>query len=345
MADELLDGEFWLPSQFLTDDDILMDFKSDTTSGSGFGFGLTSGSNSDLASLTSDDDELLHYSKPPAPLSGSPQSTLCGWELNHPDSGSSSGSPQKEQPEKEENNDIKNDNDDDDNNKNATLDLLNKAAGEVAKMKLRTERSTGTGFFDCSNTAKAKTLPSPPALSKPNQPQPPLYPPPFYYFPQFRRFPPNMMWGPVQYPPPPQQLQNRVTVTKNNSNSNTKTKDTKPATNGSNNRPLGLPPSAWPPLPGQTQTQTQPQAQPQPQQPQPQAQSQVQPYMGIFVGPQSASVGTGVFLPRRTTTTEPKKKSDGNMMKTKNNKGTQKRSSVPAKTNDDDIQLPLEWVY
>ncbi|KAH9617827.1 hypothetical protein KSS87_018828 [Heliosperma pusillum] len=273
MADELLDGEFWLPSQFLTDDDILMDFKSDT-SASGFGFG----SSSDLASLTSDDDDhLLHYSSKPQPgLSGSPQSTLCGWELTHPDSGSGSGSPQKEEPEKRESNETKNDVVED---KNATLDLLNKAAGEVAKMKLRTERST------------------------------------------------------VQYSPPQQQLQN------------TKKKDTKTATNGiNNNRPLGLPPSAWPPLPGQTQTQaqTQPQAQPQ----QPQQKPQVQPYIGLYVGPQSASVGTGVFLPRQTPTNpEPKKKSDSNVMKTKNNKASQRRSSVPAKTNIDEIQLPLEWVY
>lgn len=63
MAQELDDGEFWLPSEFLTDDDLLKDFKSDNTDGASFGF------NSDLSSpvesvmgsteTESDEDELI----------------------------------------------------------------------------------------------------------------------------------------------------------------------------------------------------------------------------------------------------------------------------------------------
>lgn len=55
MAQELDDGEFWLPSEFLTDDDLLMDFKADyskTKRSDDFslGFGNSSGFNSDLSS-------------------------------------------------------------------------------------------------------------------------------------------------------------------------------------------------------------------------------------------------------------------------------------------------------
>ncbi|XP_057779933.1 uncharacterized protein LOC130998534 [Salvia miltiorrhiza] len=50
MAQELDDGEFWLPSEFLTDDDLLMDFKTDfskTKRGDDFPLGFC---NSDLSS-------------------------------------------------------------------------------------------------------------------------------------------------------------------------------------------------------------------------------------------------------------------------------------------------------
>lgn len=54
MEKDLDDCEFWLPPQFLTDDDLLMDFKT-TSPGSErsklFGYGLSQfGSNSDLSS-------------------------------------------------------------------------------------------------------------------------------------------------------------------------------------------------------------------------------------------------------------------------------------------------------
>ncbi|KAG6427613.1 hypothetical protein SASPL_111859 [Salvia splendens] len=78
MAQELHDGEFWLPSEFLTDDDLLMDFKSKTKTKRA----------DDLSSATeteSDEDDLTHTSKGLE----SPQSTLCdssskgisGWDL------------------------------------------------------------------------------------------------------------------------------------------------------------------------------------------------------------------------------------------------------------------------
>ncbi|KAL9241803.1 hypothetical protein vseg_015869 [Gypsophila vaccaria] len=202
-----------------------------------------------------------------------------------------------------------------------TQDLLSKAAVEVATMKLFTTTSNGTGFFDCSHTAKLLKYPSPPPPPPP-PPQPGMnalqFPPrsPFcsQHFPQFRHFPPHMIMGQVH--PPRQQQQNKGTK---------KNTDTKTNKNNGINRPLGLPPTAWPPLPGQAQAQAQTQAQ-----------TEAKPI-----------IGTGVFLPRRVTTTSGHKvnKSDVNVLKTKSNKGLPRRNSRPIKTNDAEILLPSEWVY
>ncbi|XP_047959101.1 uncharacterized protein LOC125204479 [Salvia hispanica] len=76
MAQELHDGEFWLPSEILTDDDLLMDFKTKAAD--------------DLSSATgteSDEDDFITHSSKGLE---SPQSTLCasssskeisGWDL------------------------------------------------------------------------------------------------------------------------------------------------------------------------------------------------------------------------------------------------------------------------
>ncbi|KAG6430647.1 hypothetical protein SASPL_108719 [Salvia splendens] len=58
MAQELRDGEFWLPSEILTDDDLLMDFKSDLSK---------TKTADDLSSATEtesdEDDFITHTSK------------------------------------------------------------------------------------------------------------------------------------------------------------------------------------------------------------------------------------------------------------------------------------------
>ncbi|XP_042048729.1 uncharacterized protein LOC121794573 isoform X1 [Salvia splendens] len=88
---------FWLPSEILTDDDLLTDFKPDDFS---YGFGNSLGFNSDLSSpaelvteTESEDDDLLlsdltrklsqssllsDYASKGWKVCGSPQSTLCG---------------------------------------------------------------------------------------------------------------------------------------------------------------------------------------------------------------------------------------------------------------------------
>ncbi|XP_021760133.1 type-2 histone deacetylase 1-like [Chenopodium quinoa] len=351
MAEDLDDGEFWLPSHFLTDDDILMDFDFSApkvpNSGLGFvGYGSSSSnSNSDLeltsgcTETESDEEDILlsgltrkiarvdlQDSSCPVHskgyvLSSSPQSTLCGCFCNHGSSRESLSPPQPPP----QNND-KSDDNNKENSNNATLDLLNKAAGEVARLKMKTEKSTGTGFFDCSQ--KEVLYPSP--LRNPD------HFPPIYYQPQFHHFPP-MVWAPsngVQYNQAKQQPlpQNRAT---NNNKSNNKSNG-----NNNSNRPLGLPPSAWPTL---QQVQAQNQAHPMPPQP-------------MFVGPKRECNGTGVFLPRSVTTTPsvPRKKADGNATKSsKTGKGSQSQSSnrrnasattTPTASNND-IQLPQEWTY
>lgn len=257
-------------------------------------------------------------------LSSSPQSTLCGCLCNQSSSGESPNGPvsPSQLPPREKDNSSSNT-----NTNNATLDLLHKAAGEVARLKMRTEKSTGTGFFDCSQ--KGLLYPSPLRI-------PDHFNPPVYFHPQFHHLPP-MLWAPsngMQYNQPKQQPQNRAT--KNNSSNKSNNK----STTNNNNRPLGLPLSAWPPL--QAQAQAQAQAHPMP------------PTPPMFVGPKRECTGTGVFLPRRVTTpNEPRKKSDGNSTKSsKNGKGSQSQSNnrrnsrtTTSTVNHTEIQLPQEWTY
>ncbi|KAL2907075.1 Cytoplasmic tRNA 2-thiolation protein 1 [Bienertia sinuspersici] len=291
MAEDLDDGEFWLPSHFLTDDDILMDFdfsatKPEQVPGQGMGMGMDGfSSNSDLeltsgcTETESDEEDLLHAgltremtrsklndSSPSCPvhskgmvLSSSPQSTLCGCVCNQGSSRESLSGPVSPPKSGEKG--------------NSTLDLLNKAAGEVARLKMmKTEKTTttGTGFFDCSQ--KGILYPAP--LRNPD------HFPPLYFQPHLHHFPP-MVWAQsngLQYNPPKQPPSRG---TKNNTNNKSS------SNNGKNGRPLGLPPSAWPPL-------------------QPQAQNQAQnpAHVGsMFAGPKKECAGTGVFLPRRVSIT------------------------------------------
>ncbi|XP_073152817.1 uncharacterized protein [Henckelia pumila] len=158
MAKELDDGEFWLPSGFLTDDEQLSDFRADrfrTKPGDDFshGFWGSSGFSSDLSSpvdsimgsteTESEEDDFIafitrkmadstlknsnissEYREQGLKLSGSPQSTLYG---NKP--GSSRGSPKSvsQVPSPTEVKGL------------AGWDLLYAAAGEIARMRASQE--------------------------------------------------------------------------------------------------------------------------------------------------------------------------------------------------------------
>lgn len=96
MAQELNDGEFWLPSEFLTDDDLLTDFKKKGGDDFCRGFGFHSDLSSPVESVTgsteteSDEDDFIRFltqkmnystmnvSTKPLKISCSPQSALYG---------------------------------------------------------------------------------------------------------------------------------------------------------------------------------------------------------------------------------------------------------------------------
>ncbi|KAH6762036.1 hypothetical protein C2S52_019469 [Perilla frutescens var. hirtella] len=196
MAQELDDGEFWLPSEFLTDDDLLMDFKADyskTKRADDFslGFGNSFGFNSDLSSpvesvmgsteTESDEDEFIsgltrkmahstlqdtnfstdHTSKG-LKLSGSPQSTLCGFKPGSSQSSPNSASRVSSPPE----------------SKDAIgWDLLYAAAGEVARMRMTEETAPfhSTQLFPPPQKPSSPTIPvkksNPPTAYYPNHAQ------------------------------------------------------------------------------------------------------------------------------------------------------------------------------
>ncbi|KAI3678012.1 hypothetical protein L6452_37291 [Arctium lappa] len=160
MAKEMDDGKFWLPAEFLNDEDVLMDFKPN--------FGITTSSglstlNSDLSSpvesvmgsteTESDEEDYLNelsrklaqstlddnfeanfsrYSKSTRVMAGSPQSTLCGCKQM--------------------------------NSNESAWDLLYAAAGEVARLRMAEE--TGSKYYNPNRNHVAPQ--PPPRIPSPN---------------------------------------------------------------------------------------------------------------------------------------------------------------------------------
>uniref|UniRef100_A0A5B7A8E9 Uncharacterized protein n=1 Tax=Davidia involucrata TaxID=16924 RepID=A0A5B7A8E9_DAVIN len=346
MAANLDDGEFWLPPQFLTDDDILMDYNNGSNSkgdkfsrerDTGFYFpheysyGLGSfAPYSDLSSpvesvvgsteTESDEEDYIaeltrkmahstlqdHYWKgeiglgyekqKSSTLSGSPQSTLCpvlggcgckpGSSRGSPNAPSQMSSPPPAALM---------------GRNEADWDLLYAAAGEVAKMRLIEEGSTG--YYHNRGLLGLPRKPSPVAVPLKN-----LNPTPnaglhcnqslsyqqlqVAHFQQLKqqqmmKQQGSVIWGQSkgtgQYQPQQthQMVQNRV--------------------KNSGVRPPGLSLSAWPTL-QQSQQQQQQQQQPQPG----------SGMRAVFLGNPASKkecAGTGVFLPRRIgNPTETRKK-------------------------------------
>ncbi|KAM3340725.1 putative protein isoform X1 [Capsicum galapagoense] len=310
MEKDLDDCEFWLPPQFLTDDDLLMDFKkthhyvseakNDFQSEFAYGFNPF-GPHSDLSSPVesvvgsaeneSDEDDFvtrkmgfctLQDNTKGLRLSGSPQSTLCGCKQ-----GSSRGSPnclsQASSPPPM-------------NRPDVSLDLLYAAAGEVARIRMMEEsaglyHSKGGGIWSAP-PRKTSPVPVGPKNPKPNLGHFSTNQAQLSYqqlqVAQFQRLKQQQMikqgqGGYRQFSlnqSHQQMLENR-------------------ARNGVKGA-LNLPNSAWPTLQQSTQQQHQ----------QPHHGSGMRAvFLGNPGGPKRECAGTGVFLPRRVgTQTESRKK-------------------------------------
>ncbi|KAJ9548034.1 hypothetical protein OSB04_020577 [Centaurea solstitialis] len=190
MAQELADGEFWLPPEFLNDEDILMDFlpeKEKPTAGGGLNNKVSStglyGFGSDLSSpvesvmgsteTESDEEDYLtgltrklrnttlqddfwrsdsNFSKSARVMAGSPQSTLCGCKQ-----GSSRGSPNCASPPATAAPAKRGD---------VSLDLLHAAAGEVARMRMVEEAANR--YYNANKSFIASQQPPPRRIPSPN---------------------------------------------------------------------------------------------------------------------------------------------------------------------------------
>ncbi|KAL0451090.1 UNVERIFIED_CONTAM: hypothetical protein Slati_1665400 [Sesamum latifolium] len=384
MAQELDDGEFWLPSEFLTDDDLLTDFKTDHlkmkrddefSHGFGNSFGFASDLSSPVESVMgsteteSDEDDFitgltrkiahttLHdsnlssdYTAKGWKLSGSPQSTLCGCKP-----GSSRGSP----------NSVSRVSSPPDGKDAVGWDLLYAAAGEVARMRMIEET---TPFH--SNKLfppPPKPSPVPVPVKKPN--------PATGFYPNQAQTQAHLAYLQLQAT----QFQRMKQQQMMKSNAWGQGKMDYQFQNGRTGivgRTQGLSMAAWPTL----------------QQSQQQQQHQ-QPGSGmraVFLGETGAKkerTGTGVFLPRRfgSNPTETRKKpgcstvllpdrvvhalnlnlesvdaqsqlrGNGNFtseydasLKQRSNvmmMGEQRRSFIPQAVMNQELRLPQEWTY
>ncbi|GKC20467.1 hypothetical protein Tco_1022617 [Tanacetum coccineum] len=284
MENEIDDGLFWLPTEFLNDDDDV-EFKSVKQPKFGvFGSGLSSPVESVVGSTEneSDEDDYLNEMtrklaqstlddglwkpefKSTKVMSGSPQSTLCGCKQ-----GSSRGSPNNclspAAPPKSYNNGA------------AALDVLYAAAGEVAKLKMSEQGGFNYGYYGNGNENERAVQQPPRKIPSPNN--------------QFQQnqqiqFAQQQMMMKKQQQLQLQQQHYRQYVLQNN------------ARNAVGNTKTGpMPLSAWPTLQ--------------------QSQQQLQPPRGsgmraVFLGNPNLKrecSGTGVFLPRQVgAPTEPRKK-------------------------------------
>lgn len=425
MAESLDDGEFWLPPQFLTDNDILMDLTMSNNSNikrSGnnkegfdlvaeatkslfpfefpYGFGPFGNSSSELSSpvesvvgstetesdeedyiagltrqiahSTLEDDAFAAEKTKAQFVSGSPQSTLCtvgsgcGCRQGSSRGGSNCQSQVSSPPE--------------------TWDLLYAAAGEVARMRM-SEESYG---YHQLNRGLLGPPRKPSPISVPlNNHHPNLFDAAGGIYTRQHQLLSHQKLQATQFQQLKQQQQQMMKQQQGSSGWGGPQQQTQSKPNGlyqvggmnrltrsnsNNGRPLGLSPSAWPPLQHATTQQHQ--------------QQNGSGMRAVFLGAPSAKrecAGTGVFLPRRINTpTEPRKKSacstvllpakvvqalnlnfddkgapfypsfgsympesDSAALRSRNSNGVshQKRNLRPQQAMSHEIRLPQEWTY
>lgn len=294
MADNLNDGVFWLPADFL-DDDLFAKGESVGTNVACFPNGVGVDLNSPTETLTetesdeedymagltrqmassfldADEDTVAFPGSIPKVLTGSPQSTLCameGWSSssrgspNGPSQVSSPPSTPFEQAH------------------SGSSDLLYVAAGQVMRMRIeeleKQVKYQGRGLLETPNKASETTPASnirPPAYFTNNIPMPTLQQL------EFERLKQEQL------------IKQQIAAAW-----------VKPNRGRRYDRPLGLPSSAWPPLQPQRQQQQQQQPPPAP------AGAGMRAIFLNGSGSRKPSGGTGVFLPRRAgNTNEARKK-------------------------------------
>ncbi|XP_059296431.1 uncharacterized protein LOC132049583 [Lycium ferocissimum] len=374
MGEDAKECEFWLPPQFLTDDDILFGFKKneskryfgcDFQNEFSYGFNMF-GPNSDLSSPVEsvvssteteseeEDDyiteltrQMAHYTfenHKVKNLSSSPQSTLCG--VFGSKQGSNNESPKYPSVQSGK----------------GTVDLLYAAVGEVARMKIMEDKN---GIW--APPRKTSPVYVDPKMSKPNLGSFYSNQPPLSYqqlqMAQFQRLKQHQLMRQrqevmghekerfLQYPMG--QVRDR---------------------NGPD-RPLNMAKSAWPNL--QQSQASRPMLQ-QSHAP-PQSGSGMRAFYEGNSGPKRECAGTGVFIPRRVgTQTETRKKpgcstvlmpdrvvqalnlnlqhqvqprcnNNGGVLKYRNNNVMEQqwrslRSQSPVAMSQE-LQLPQEWTY
>ncbi|KAF9597935.1 hypothetical protein IFM89_022753 [Coptis chinensis] len=302
MAEDFGDGEFWLPSEFLTDDDIKKFQKEVNCFPTEFPFssyGGGGGINSPVESFTSsnetesDEDDyltremarsLLHQENPKTRvMAGSPESTLCGlgsW------AGSSRGSPNGPSMVSSPPSTPLNGGED-------AWDLLYAAAGEVVRMRLNEEGSKfGRGLLAVPQNPTPKNSTANvvfyPNHSNQALAQQQLQLNQFLQLKQQQqqREQISNVWG--------RQPQVKQTQVSQHQQQLAHGGRALAFGNGRSTRPLGLPQSAWPPLQNQSQNGSGMRA--------------------VFLGGSGTrreSSGTGVFLPRRNGVASESRKKPG----------------------------------
>ncbi|KAJ0987840.1 hypothetical protein J5N97_006196 [Dioscorea zingiberensis] len=289
MAEKLNDGVFWLPADFL-DDDLFAKGESMATTVACFPSGVGGDLNSPTGALTetesdeedymagltrrmassfldADEDTVAFPGSIPKVLAGSPQSTLCaveGWSSssrgspNGPSQVSSPPSTPMEQ------------------SRAGSSDLLYVAAGQVMRMRIEEQEKQGEyqgrGLLetpkkpsDTIPTANASNIRIPGYFTSP-------LPLPTLQQLEFERLKQEQL------------IKQQIAAAW-----------VKPSRGRRYDRPLGLPPSAWPPL-QKPQLQQQQQQQPQPP---PHSCAGMRAIFLNGSGSRKPSGGTGVFLPRR----------------------------------------------
>ncbi|KAJ1686471.1 hypothetical protein LUZ63_017861 [Rhynchospora breviuscula] len=281
MEKEMQDAVFWLPSEFLDDDFFAEEDKSRLS--------LTESDEDEdyMAVLTKqmthsillNDEKERTALKPDNPkvMAGSPQSTLCGHES--PNGPSEVNSPPSSPPEQ---------------NKEDSRDLLFEAAAQVVRMKLSQAQNTYSPNLHSYGVSVPQRKPASQPVSAPikNNSFAGLYPNQNTVLTQ-RQIQAAHFFNLRQQQIMKQQQQQKLMVAswgkpnRTSIGSGYGENGPPPAFRG-NNTPLGLSPSAWPPLAKQN--------------PNPQPGSGMRAVFLSESGTKRESAGTGVFLPRRVGT-------------------------------------------